>query len=437
VVEPQVLHALAPKQQPPMARLVGELSRALDVGWIGLDWGPVAETLPFRPRVRYRRAILSAARWRLARKDLPAETALWDGALARWRARWRCPDRVELRDFDQLLPLDLEEPAHRAILYRHLRQHEDAVLLEATCPEADGWLGGHAHTVVLPLTSRHAPEPAPPVAILPVLSHDHGHLPGSVDSSWLYAKLFVSAQRMDRLLVGELPALLAGLGDRDYWFVRYPQAREGEEADQIRLRVHVQDDTDQVFATVTGWADRLRAEGLIGRLAFDTYFPETGRYIAIAEAEKVFATDSRLVLAQLTHLPDATPSVVTGLSMFDIATAFLGSRAAAADWLRDQTPAASPDRADVSEIARLARGNLQADIPAWSAVADAHQQRADALATYRRALPNGVNTNKVLHSLVHMHHNRALGVDRDQEAICLRLARQAAAAWRASQRDHP
>lgn len=60
IVEPAVLHALAPKQQPPLARLLGSLTRALDVGWIGFDWG-AADNLPFRPRLRYNRAVLSPA----------------------------------------------------------------------------------------------------------------------------------------------------------------------------------------------------------------------------------------------------------------------------------------------------------------------------------------------------------------------------------------
>jgi len=40
----------------------------------------------------------------------------------------------------------------------------------------------------------------------------------------------------------------------------------------------------------------------------------------------------------------------------------------------------------------------------------------------------------VLESLLHMHHNRALGVDRDGEAICRHLARQAALAWQVKQK---
>ncbi|MGQ0775422.1 MAG: lantibiotic dehydratase [Pseudonocardiales bacterium] len=432
VVEPMVLHALALKQQPSMARLVGELSRALDGSWIGFDWG-AAETLPFRPRVRYGRAILSAARWRLTRANLPAEATGRDRALDRWRQTWRCPSRVELRDFDQLLPLDLDVPAHREILYRHLRGTDKAILIEAPEPGADGWLDGHAHTVVLPLTSCREPAPGPRVDVLPVLGREHGHTPGSPGAAWLYAKLHVAEHRMNTLLVDELPALLGDLGDRAYWFVRYPQAHEGEESDHLRLRVRVHGDADKVLSAVTEWADRLRADGRLSRLAFDTYYPETGRYLAIEEAEAVFAADSRFVLALLTHRHGGEPSpiAITALSMFDVAAALLGDRDQAATWLGRQAPKAAPDRADIEQITRLVRGQWWHGIPGWPQVARAHQDRADALDRYRRALPEGVDTDAVLHSVLHMHHNRALGVGRDREAVCLRLARKAAATWRA------
>ncbi len=432
VVEPVVLHALAPKQQPPLARLVGELSRALDGGWIGFDWG-AAEALPFRPRVRFGRAILCAARWRLSRADLPAETARWDQALECWRRTWRCPSQVELRDFDQLLPLDLDVPAHREVLYRHLRANEDAVLVEAPEPGADGWLNGHAHTIVFPLTSQREPVPGPRVDVLPVLGREHGHVPGSPGAAWLYAKLYVAEHRMNPFVVDELPLLLADLGERACWFVRFPQACEGEDSDHLRLRIRVDSDADKVLSTVTAWADRLRAAGRLNRLAFDTYYPEIGRYLAIEEAEAVFAADSRFVLALLTHRRGGEPSplVVTAVSMFDVAVAFLGDRDQTAAWLAQQTPKATPERVHVEQVTRLTRGGMWCDIPGWPEIATAHRDRAEAIAQYRRVLPEGADTDAVLHSLLHMHHNRALGVDRDCEAVCLRLARQAAATWRA------
>lgn len=238
VVEPVVLHALAPKQQPCLARFIGEVSRALDSGWVGFDWG-AAEALPFRPRVRYGRAILCAARWRLSRADLPADTAAWDGALTDWRDAWRCPARVELRDFDQLLPLDFDIPAHRDVLYRYLRANGDAVLVEAPEPGADGWINGHAHTVVFPLVSQREQAPGLDVAALSMLGRDHGHLPGTASAQWLYAKAYVPAHRMNAFLVGELPVLVADLGGRACWFVRWPQVSGSDEPDHLtypRLR---------------------------------------------------------------------------------------------------------------------------------------------------------------------------------------------------------
>ncbi|GAA4237279.1 hypothetical protein GCM10022254_48970 [Actinomadura meridiana] len=430
VVEPVVLHALALKQQPPLARLIGELSRALDGGWIGFDWG-AAEMLPFRPRLRYGRAILSSARWRLSRTDLPSDVTVLDKALNQWQKTWRCPARVELRDFDQHLPLDLEVPAHREVLYRHLRANDDAVLVEAPEPEADNWCSGRAHTVVFPMTSQRKPVPGPRVEVLPVIGRDHGHVPGSSGASWLYAKLYVGEHHMNPLLVNELPTLLDDLGERAWWFVRYPQAREEQEDDHLRLRIHVDNDISRVLTAVAEWADRLRTDGRLNRTAFDTYYAETGRYLAIEEAESVFVADSRFVLALLTHVRGPKPVVVTALSMFDVATAFLGDRDQAATWLSRETPKATPDRADVEQVSRLARGRLLHDVPGWPQIAGAHQQRADAFGRYRSALPERTNIDAVLHSLLHMHHNRAIGVDREGEAVCLRLARQAAATWRA------
>ena len=43
------------------------------------------------------------------------------------------------------------------------------------------------------------------------------------------------------------------------------------------------------------------------------------------------------------------------------------------------------------------------------------------------------DTDGVLESLLHMHHNRAIGIDPDVERACRSLARQAALALRAQQ----
>src|SRR5690606_7331293 len=72
VIDPQVFHAMALEKQPPLlARFLAHLNRAFGPAWTGFDWGPQAERLPFLPRVRYDKTILSPARWYLSADSLP------------------------------------------------------------------------------------------------------------------------------------------------------------------------------------------------------------------------------------------------------------------------------------------------------------------------------------------------------------------------------
>lgn len=446
VIEPQVFHALAlDKQPPPLARFLAHLPRAFSAAWHEFDWGKHAARLPYLPRVRLGRSVLSPARWRLTHTDVPADAAdqeQWQQALAHWRARWHCPNTVELRDADRTLRLDLNERAHTAVLRAHLRRHPDATLTETvTSVEGFGWIDGHAHEIALPLVTRHPPAPSPLTGPLPVLANrSHGHLPASPDARWLYAKIYAHPERHSEIIAGYLPQLLIELdGAPLWWFVRY---RSPHEADHLRLRIHADQERFAAYAAAVGhWADHLRDAELALRLAFDTYYPETGRYgpgAAAEAAETAFAADSAVVMATLQHLsPTAVDTTaLTALNMVEIAQGLLGTLGEAMAWLTDRpAPAGAPvDRAVTDQVIRRARlGDL--DGPGhWPVeVTKAWQARTAALKSYRNALPDSADTTSILESLLHMHHNRALGINRDGERACRRLARQAALAWHSRQ----
>ncbi|MGH4014491.1 MAG: lantibiotic dehydratase [Pseudonocardiaceae bacterium] len=445
VIEPQVFHALAlDKQPPPLARFLAHLSRALGAAWHEFDWGPHAQRLPFLPRVRYRRAILSPARWRLTANDLPPDEAgqdRWHQALDRWRSRWQCPDTVELRDADRSLRLTPDEPAHAAILHAHVKRHGHATFIEAAAGVADfGWIDGHAHEIALPLATMRPAAPSPLAAPRPVLTNSgHGQLPGSPDAAWLYAKIHTHPELLDEIIGERLPALLATLeGEPLFWFVRY---RSPHETDHLRLRIRTPDREHygRCMAAVGTWAQRLRHDGVAGRLVFDTYHPETGRYghgAAMDTAEEVFAADSRVVSVQLRHLAASVidPSALAALNMVGTVHGFLGSLTSTMEWLaaRPAPAGTAVDRTVADQVVRLARSTMLRNLPGWEGeVAEGWQARAAALASYRTQLSADADTGAVLESLLHMHHNRALGLDRDGEKICRRLARQAALAWTA------
>lgn len=445
VVEPQAFHGLAlTKQTPPLARFLIHLARGMGASWHRFDWGAPAHRLPYLPRVRYRRAILAPARWRLTPADLPADAdpGEFATALQKWRERWRCPAVVELIDADRTLRLDLAIPAHIAILRAHLARNDDAMLTETITDPADcGWIGGHAHEIVLPLINTQPAAPTPVAVARPPLT-GHGQLPAAPGTTWLNAKLHTHPQRLDELITEHLPRLQADLDGADCWFIRY---RSATETDHLRLRLRTPDAQTYAAAlrAVGAWAHQLRAEKVIGRLVIDTYHPEVGRYghgPALAAAEAVFVADSAAVAAQLRHLPEQVLArdALVALNMTATITGLLGDTAAAMRWLteRPAPPGPATDRAALAQLTALLHDE-QGTVPAgWDGdLATTWQARAAALDAYRAHLVTSAEFDVAAEALLHMHHNRAIGIDRDRENRCRRLARHAALAWTARYPD--
>ncbi|MEW2253272.1 lantibiotic dehydratase [Streptomyces sp. NPDC006975] len=419
VVEPVVLHPLAlEKQAPPLARFVAMLARGSARAWTAFDWGAAAAALPYLPRVRYRRAILAPARWKLPAVALPAGpfTAQWHTALTGWAALWRCPARRDLRDDDRTMSLDLAEPLHARLIHQYLQHHDEAVLTEAVADDDLGWIG-HAHEITVPLATDGPQIPHPDLTHAPLLTNQDLPRPGG-PGRWLQAKVFTHPTAMDQIITRRLPALLDELGTSEAWFVRY---RSQHETDHLRIRVRA---GGNALETIAAWTERLTADQLASRLVIDGYRPEIGRYgtgPALEAAEAVFVADSLLTCFTLSDLPKVERGVLCALSMIDMAEGFLGTRDGRA-WMATVQPHGEgrPDvtRPTVHQVL---------DYPLLTAsqrMATALAQRRAALGQYR-AHVDSQRAGQVLESLLHMHHNRMAGPDRASEAAARHAARQA------------
>jgi thiopeptide-type bacteriocin biosynthesis protein len=236
-----------------------------------------------------------------------------------------------------------------------------------------------------------------------------------------------------------LPELLTDLNeDIGCWFLRY---RSPHQTDHLRLRVRVPDRAryEQYLAIVGQWAAWLRLDAVCSSLVFDSYQPETGRYggdgATMAAAEDVFVADSRAVSAQLRHLAASAidPTALAAASMVHLAIGLLGVETGVR-WLADHavTAGTSPDRTAAEQAQRLGIAVLDEVLPEWPIpVSEAWHARTAALGTYRSRLLDYSNIDYVIESLLHMHHNRALGIDPDSERAARRSARRAALAWQA------
>ncbi|MER7828017.1 lantibiotic dehydratase [Streptomyces sp. NPDC096097] len=418
----------------PLARFLLEAPVALAVPCTGFQWGAAASALPFLPALRYRRTVLSPARWHLTTADLPDRTtpqARWEKSFQRWRQEVNLPERVYLAEADQTLALDLAEPAHRGVLRAHLDRQPTTVLQAAPGAQDLDWAGGRAHEVVIPLAAEHR-APAVPSRSSHVTIRGHGELPGCNDR--LYLQLHGHRDRQDAILTRYLPDLLHELGSPRWWFIRYQ-----EPADHLRLRLTCpRGILGAGVETAGGWARKLQHRGLITHLTVATHLPETARFggpDALKAAEAYFAADSSAAVAQLAAAgPD--PRALTAASMVDIASGLLG-HTEAMYWLIESTRThpAAPPRAVYRQAVDLAssdHGALNLHVTtAWA-------QRRTALADYRRALKDSpLRPEEVLADLLHLHHVRMRGPGLDEERQHLHLARAAALSWTARSRRNP
>lgn len=452
-IEVSALHALNLRlHTPPLARFVIELTRAQCALLTGIRWGAAA-ALPYRPRLRFGRVILSPATWRLPAADLPGRacaTAAWGEALVGWQDRRRMPPHVRLVADDMRLMLDLTQPGHQTLLRRHLDLAGSAILTEVVDPGGAGWCADRPHEVIVPLRAS-APPPWPPLpdpSPARIIRRGHGDTPAA--STVLYAQLYGDMRRQDEVLAEHLPRLLAGFDTEPrWWFLRYRDADRLDPHLRLRIRLSTPDSFGPAAQMVSTWADRLHRAGLLREVRYPTSYPETGRWgsgTVLDAAEQVFTADSRAVLTQLRQPHRPHRQALIAAHTVAVAVAYLGDVTTGMRWLVQQLPAAAPHtpvpRPVFDEAVRIANPDhgwaaLRA-LPGGAPIVDAWRPRDAALREWRTRLDTpgpdaaGINCDDALRHALHGHYIRAYGVDFDDEPVCLHLARAAALAWMAT-----
>lgn len=443
VVEPMLANAAARHVIPPMARLLFEIPRARTASSSPFAWG-VARCLPFLPRIVYGRTVLSTARWSIPPALLPIPSlseARWHEEFEALRDRLQLPDTISVGDSDLRLRLSLDEPMDLTLLRDHFDHAraagETMVVAEGATPADHGWFDGRAHELVIPIASTRPAAPAPKALTRPgppvIIRPGQGVLPGA--GRILLAKLYTDPSVFDTILVRHLPELLDQWPTPPpWWFIRYRDPHP-----HLRLRLHP-DEQGDTFTRVSTWAARLRDQGLLGALAFDTHLPETARYgdgDAHIAAEALFAADSAAVLAQLMTLHgDRTlpPQALIAAGMVDLIASLTGDIEAGTRWLVDHGDIGASDRPSrdiVRRAVQLTQPGGISGLPGGRMIADAWAGSAEVAAVYSRHLNDGsLEAVGVIRSLLHMHHIRCVGIDSASERTCHRLARAVALSWK-------
>ncbi|MFE0103527.1 lantibiotic dehydratase [Streptomyces sp. NPDC059009] len=463
---------------PNPCRFLLEVSAAQSGPVSSFDWGELAETMPFLPRVERGDLVLRRARWRLRPHDLTlppgaAPTASipqqGDGirefaaSVDTWSTTWMVPRLVNLVSFDNTLLLDLTSaPGLHELRDSLARSPAEGLLLEEVLPDPERALlrdaadEPYAAEVVVPVLRRAGRDQAPapggtavrPAGVRTSEPPDGRHKP--VGSDWLTVKLYAEPDAHDRLLEAGLPTVAERIrpwcGADALFFVRY-----ADPAPHLRVRFFVPDQAarPEVLREVTAWAYDLAAEGHIVDHSFVGYEREVERYGGgelIADAEEFFRHDSTAVLPLLRHLRDGgsglphtgpapfpLPGTDMGLDAERVTLAALSvDRLCAhlipeAEARRDVARAAAPRTAGGS-LYRAAGPGLWAarttDNPVRSLLDGADAAWRPAARPLARRLAEPERTGRpeadraaVVRSLLHMHCNR-MGLSRTEEESC-------------------
>ncbi|GAB7048478.1 lantibiotic dehydratase [Catenuloplanes indicus] len=430
-VIPNIPHALdTVVQSPPLARFLAEVADARTAVFGPFDVG-AARTLPYLPRVRYRRTILAPARWLLNSTDVPADQAdRWEARLQTWRERWRVPARIVLCHGELRQPLDLDHHLDQALLRYRLVQAGRVELYEDADVEDHGWIGRPAE-LLIPMTAV-----SPPRRSLPDLSPPgEQFLPGG--STIIQARLAGNPARFDDI-IRRLPAFTTSLtGVVGRWWILRQRDLVRVDADQhliLVLRLHALDQHPAAAAALAEFAAGLMAQGLPGQLSFVPYQDQPGRYgrgEALTAAESVFGADTTCAVAQIgvaatTGIP---AQALAAVSMTRIAAAFAPDAATGYQNIARHVPRQTgpSDRALNQHTLTLVDTTRTTPAPPWAAeLISAWEARDAALGRYFRLLARQRNPAGVLPTLLRDHHVRALGLDPAFEKVTHRLARAAA-----------
>ncbi|WP_433697062.1 lantibiotic dehydratase [Nocardiopsis sp. CA-288880] len=405
VIEPFQASALEPHHYThPLARFCYELPRAHTAPHLMFTWPATTSGHRFLPRVRADRTVLAPAQWRLAPADLDDLSGV----------RPALPDRVLLVDGERHLGLELDQAAHRHLLGAHLDRHGTATVTEAPGADAFGWCQGRAHEIVVPLASTADPAPPP----RPELSTPTARTTSGVEEArWVSIHLYTDPHLLTPLLTDRLPELWQLLDHNpDWWFVRYTDST----GPHLRLRLPAPTNPEPALRA---WAGRLSHTGMLRFWSLRPYQPETGRYghgPAMVAAETFFAADSTAALTQLgTAGEDPIRShALTAVSLLHLTTTAQKTTWALHHLPRPRTPLHRPTRAATTGLWEQLRTRT---LPV--SLLHAWEQRAEALTAYLTHHTDPGAATTVLPSLLHMHHNRAHGPDRDDEHHAHALAR--------------
>jgi thiopeptide-type bacteriocin biosynthesis protein len=449
-----VNHMFNGSKSPNVYRFLRELAMERQRNIENFHWGEF-DSLPFLPRIKYGRCILSPARWILNNETLSIDENMnkeeWIEKFNIYKKEWRLPQYVYLTQTDNRLLLDLNENEHIEEIRREfgkLNFGQGIILTElghelGELPKNNR--GRYYTEFVFPIIKNSTVnnrESIPKNQYKPIDPVERFRLPGS---EWMYVKWYGVCNRIEEFLGGPLREF-CNKAEQNGWigssfFMRYsdPEAH-------IRLRFFGEPKKlqSELLPQLNNFAKNCLEEGMLSRMVIDTYVPELERYGGrelMNIAEQWFCIDSRIVMDWIRSneqglLPIekdllAVISIIDIMEQFgltfDEQLAFLDKIVNYKDYLdmfrskRSLYVKLGDARDGFAELRRHEAG--QFILPALQGRSNTLHYYGEQLSKKELSGDYYVKSIDAMHSIIHLHINRLYGIDRGDETRVLTLTR--------------
>jgi len=322
---------------PGILRFIRELSKQKYKTLQSLNWGSLSD-LPYLPQVRYKKTIISPAKWLLTCSSLGLENEKdlekIKKSLEQWIEKRKLPRYVYMSVFDNRILLDLQNCYHLDEISYELKSTNLVILAEQPHLNQCQWIkskrGSHQCEFVIPFVKSLQHAQRLPIVIpanfdkLPQI--DRIKAPGS---EWLFIKIYLMKEREEEFIANQLfcfsESIIAKTIAKQWYFIRYTEHNNGH----IRLRFKGDPDRliRELIPLLNLWSNQLIQQQQIKEIELCCYEREIYRYGGIElidTAEQVFCEESlafsnllRGIESNIIKLP---PYAVAALSIIDLLT---------------------------------------------------------------------------------------------------------------------
>lgn len=397
--------------------------------------------LPFLPRITFKGVVLVPAKWNIFQYEINSLDSFesFVNSFTEVSNQKKVPKIVYMSNFDNKILFNLNNMEHLYQLYTEFKKINvsSSITFEETFFN-EGNKQSIQHELVFSLTKSQMPTQKNH-------TNSYSHLiPNTIRykepfNEWIYLKLYISEERENEFLSTYLREYV----NSQEWFDKFFYMRYRDPKFHIRLRFKAPKNNliDIGLPQILSWISKIKDTGIINDFEFSTYNREVERYggvKVIDDAESVFFADSLLSL-ELLNIANKYRFVnldyVYMLSINNYLSKFNFSTNQKLDWLnqrinyKDYLKEFRKNKDVYENINTQSLCNLLQEVDK-DILNNIYSHLNKAILNYTDRLNEAeaedfqvTSSAEILDSLIHLHHNRLIGINRDNEIKYLTLFR--------------